>query len=116
MNNKIEITLAFASTVLTLLALLLSAAVKRATRLKIAGTEIEIHEIQTTTDPTENSRLREAKLELKRQESIARWNGRADGSLVFGQYIIGGVLASSFIQQSLSPQLIGVLGVLVLLS
>jgi len=110
---SIEIIAAVASFLLTLLALFLSVAVKRATRLKIGGVELNLH---PAADPTEDSRLSEAKRELERQESIARWNGRADGSLVFGQYIIGGVLASSFVQQSLSPQVIGVLGVLVLLS
>jgi hypothetical protein len=38
------------------------------------------------------------------------------GLLIIGQYIVGGLLASSFVQQSLSPALVGALGVLVLLS
>ena len=41
------------------------------------------------------------------------WSARF---LTFGQYIIGGVLASSFVQQKTSPQVIGVFGVLVLLA
>ena len=36
--------------------------------------------------------------------------------LTIGQYIIGGLLASSFVQQSLRPDLVGVLGLLVLIS
>lgn len=110
---SIEIIAAVASGLATLLAAILSVAVKRATRLKFSGVEIQFH---PTADPTEDSRLSEARRELERQESIARWNARADGSLVFGQYIIGGVLASSFVQQSLLAHVIGILGVLVLLS
>ena len=36
--------------------------------------------------------------------------------LTFGQYIIGGLLASSFVQNSVPAEVIGILGVLVLLS
>jgi hypothetical protein len=53
---------------------------------------------------------------LAKKEGAAKaslWSAR---SLTFGQYVIGGVLASSFIQQKTSPQIIGVLGILVLLA
>jgi len=61
-------------------------------------------------------RLGEAKLEVERQDGIAWRNQLASSLLTFGQYIIGGALASSFIQDSLSKPIIGTLGVLVLLS
>ena len=71
---------------------------------------------KTTDDPNKESRLNEVRDELERQDNIAKWNSRADGLLIFGQYIIGGVLASSFVQQSLSGSTIGFLGILVLFS
>ncbi|MEN3370707.1 MAG: hypothetical protein V7609_2850 [Verrucomicrobiota bacterium] len=37
-------------------------------------------------------------------------------SLTFSQYVIGGVLASSFVQTQLSKEVVGFLGVLVLVS
>jgi hypothetical protein len=45
--------------------------------------------------------------------TIARWSSH---SLTVAQYVIGGVLASSFIQESLSPKLVGGMGVLVLIA
>jgi hypothetical protein len=46
-------------------------------------------------------------------ERTNRWSGHL---LTFGQYVIGGVLASSFVQQALTPAAVGFLGVLVLLA
>ncbi len=62
------------------------------------------------------ARMEEARVLLAKKEGAARaslWSAR---SLTFGQYVIGGVLASSFVQQKTSPQIIGVLGILVLLA
>lgn len=78
-----------------------------------SGVEITF---EATEDPENDSRLPQIRDALMWQESIAKWNGRASGSLVFGQYIIGGVLASSFVQESLTAQIVGLLGVLVLMS
>ena len=62
------------------------------------------------------SRLVDVKAVLEQQGKIERWSRRANGSLQFGQYIIGGVLATSLVQASLSPGIVSLLGVLVLVS
>ncbi len=62
------------------------------------------------------TRLEEAEREKDDQENIERVNTCSANLLTFGQYIVGGVLASSFVQQSLTPNIIGLLGLLVLLS
>jgi len=67
-------------------------------------------------DPETQTRVREARTVLARQENIAEWNRRADSLLTFSQYIVGGVLASSFLQSALAPELIGFLGIVVLAS
>jgi hypothetical protein len=72
--------------------------------------------VEETRDPEKDSRLPELRHELSRQKAMARWSGRAAASLTVGQYIVGGVLASSFIQQALSAHIIGLLGLLVILS
>jgi hypothetical protein len=61
-------------------------------------------------------RLEEARERLSHQMSARRVNGWIAGLLAFGQFVIGGLLASSFIQQTLSRDWIGGLGVLVLIS
>lgn len=69
-------------------------------------------------DPLEPAleRLRDARAALDRQKTIARTNKRMSIFLITGQYIVGGLLASSFIQQSLAKETVGALGVVVLLS
>ncbi len=67
-------------------------------------------------DSKNETRLEEARHVLRRQETSARWNKWSMHSLVFGQYVVGGVLATSFIQAALSKETVGVLGVLVLVS
>lgn len=76
--------------------------------------KIEIAKLKPS--PEKDSRLLEAKDELKRQESITKWQGNAATSLIFSQYIIGGVLATSFIQETLDSSIVGFLGLLVLVS
>jgi hypothetical protein len=61
-------------------------------------------------------RLQEAKDERSTQRGTAKMYAWSAHLLTFGQYIIGGVLASSFVQQTLSANIIGLFGVLVLLS
>ena len=79
--------------------------------------ESSLREIESlSSSPEKDSRVLEAKEELKRQESISRWQGRAATSLTFSQYIIGGVLATSFIQENLNQDMVGLLGLLVLVS
>jgi hypothetical protein len=53
---------------------------------------------------------------LLQQERVARWAGRANGLLIFGQVVIGGVLATSFVQSQIDQELIGLFGLLVLVS
>lgn len=63
-----------------------------------------------------DSRLSEARSALRRQEGISIWNRRTMNALTFSQYIIGGVLASSFVQTQLTKETVGLLGVLVLVA
>jgi hypothetical protein len=59
-------------------------------------------------------RINEANQALNGQKSVAWWSSFASVLLTVGQYIVGGLLASSFVQNSLTPRLIGVLGLIVL--
>ena len=61
-------------------------------------------------------RIEEARVLRRQKRSNAKWSRFTAHSLTFAQYVIGGVLASSFIQQKTSPQIIGALGVLVLIA
>jgi hypothetical protein len=67
-------------------------------------------------DYERDTRLSQARSVLKRQESSAKWNKWIGHSLTFGQYVVGGILATSFVQASLSKEAVGFLGVLVLVS
>ncbi len=96
---------------------MVSVIAKRLFSIKVGGLEIAFdRDFKPTANLEKDSRLIEARELLQRQESSAKWNSRAAGSLVFGQYVVGGVLATSFVQQSLSTQTVGLLGVLVLIS
>jgi hypothetical protein len=61
-------------------------------------------------------RLDEAKEAMEDQTGSAKTSKISDTLLTVGQYVIGGVLASSFVQESLSPKSVGLLGVLVLVA
>ncbi len=61
-------------------------------------------------------RLNEGRRTLKKLEREAFISNSSNTLLIVGQYVVGGTLASSFIQQSLSPQIIGSLGVVVLVA
>lgn len=52
----------------------------------------------------------------ERQDFIARWSRRVNWFLTFSQFIVGGVLASSFVQKQLDADAVGSLGLLVLIS
>lgn len=67
-------------------------------------------------DFEDHSRLDEIRTLQIRYQRQARRNALSFNLLVFGQYIIGALLASNFIQESVNPKYIGILGVLVLLS
>lgn len=62
------------------------------------------------------ARIEEAKRALRNEVSSAKWSRISSNSLTVGQYIIGGLLASSFVQEALSRKLVGSLGLLVLLA
>jgi hypothetical protein len=62
------------------------------------------------------ARLKEAEFSQKEQQRESKSSKTTSTLLVIGQYIIGGVLASSFIQESLTPKLVGCLGVVVLIA
>jgi hypothetical protein len=76
------------------------------------------HGRESRVDPLQpaRQRLKDAKDALSRQKSLATTNRWMSALLTIGQYIIGGLLASSFVQESLTRQTVGILGVLVLLS
>lgn len=61
-------------------------------------------------------RLAEAQVSRDTQTRRARISAWASNLLSIAQYVIGGVLASSFIQESLTPKWVGGLGVLVLIA
>jgi hypothetical protein len=61
-------------------------------------------------------RIREAAASREQQLSIQKWSKIAAHLLTIAQYIIGGVLASSFVQESLTPKWVGALGVVVLIA
>ena len=58
-------------------------------------------------------RLKEVRSEIARVHSLERWNLFSSRSLLFAQYVVGGLLATSFVQESLSSQIIGLLGLVV---
>lgn len=78
------------------------------------GNEVSPH--VETTNWEVDTRLSEARRELERQEEIIRWNHLTINSLTFGQYVIGVVLALSFIENSLPAAAVGFLGILVIVS
>lgn len=81
--------------------------------------EVSIRAIEADEDPLRavvESRLREARQFLQNQNSYAVRNIWAMHSLVFGQYIVGALLASAFLQSFLTPTLVGLLGLLVIVS
>lgn len=62
------------------------------------------------------SRIDEAKKAMAQQKSARRWSTISANLLTVSQYVIGGVLASSFVQEALSTRIVGLLGVLVLIA
>jgi len=61
-------------------------------------------------------RLKEVKASRSEQASTYKLSRLASIALSVGQYIVGGVLASSFVQESLTPKAVGAFGVLVLIA
>jgi len=100
-------------------AIIVGLVTKRLKTITFKGFEIEIKEEGEGGPPRanrSNTRIIEAVEALNRQEQLAKWSQRAGALLSFGQYVVGGVLTTSFIQESLSNKVVGLLGVLVLVS
>jgi hypothetical protein len=73
---------------------------------------------ETSTDIAKKQvrvRLEDIIEERERQESTSKWLGITSTVLTFGQYIIGAILTSSFIQHSLSAGGISGLGLMVII-
>lgn len=85
-------------------------------RLRLKHLGVTVTEDESVPDQVDDIRLDEARTYLYRQESIAKWSCRAAASLTFSQYVVGGILASSLVQNSLSNEITGYLGILVLAS
>lgn len=62
------------------------------------------------------NRMNELKRYLREQENIAKRNKLSGNLLTIGQYIVGGLLATSFIQEQISNVMVGILGLIVLFS
>jgi hypothetical protein len=62
------------------------------------------------------TRLEDARIARAKEQSSAKVSRILSGSLTFAQVVIGGVLASSFVQESLPQKTVGVFGVLVLIA
>ena len=93
----VQIVGALISDLAAITAVIVSVIAKRLFAVKVGGLEISFErDYKPTADLEKDSRLSEARELLQRQESNAKWNNRAAGSLVFGQYVVGGVLATSF--------------------
>ena len=61
-------------------------------------------------------RLNEARRLHNRERSTARWQSFADKALTFSHYVIGAMMATSFVQKSLTPTVIGWMGLIVVAS
>lgn len=61
-----------------------------------------------------DTRLAEARAAFAQQYRIARWNRWAVEALIFGQFIVGGLLTAPLVQQALTATQVGLLGLLVL--
>ena len=110
---NVEIIFVVVGAILTILGGAVSAFSERRTKEpKIARLGLK----EPTDALAKDIRLKELKELFQRQQFVSDLNSWADSSLTFGQYIIGGLLASSFVQESVPKQVIGMLGVLVLLS
>jgi hypothetical protein len=61
-------------------------------------------------------RIDGARTAMLRQVRRAKWGKFSSNSLTFGQYVIGAVMASAFVQKSLSPNIVGIFGIVVLIA
>ncbi|MCB1106075.1 MAG: hypothetical protein H7A44_05980 [Opitutaceae bacterium] len=75
---------------------------------------VVVNEREKVRDYAREIRLPEVKQLLSEEEGRKGLYRAASASLAFGQFVVGGLLASSFIAENLSKSLIGFLGLLVL--
>jgi len=87
--------------------------------------ETPVKDVPKTTQPETldqkrerhlKNRLDEMKAAIQKYEReawVTRWSNNL---LIAGQYVVGGTLASSFTQESLSSQTVGILGLIVLVA
>lgn len=113
MANSLELLAILASVAAGLLGAVFSFLAKGSTDKEDRSASTDF---QATNDLMRDSRLFDLKREFDRNRMIARLSSSAATLLTFSQFVVGGLLASSFIQESLSPNTVGLLGLLVLLS
>jgi hypothetical protein len=68
------------------------------------------------TESILKQRFREARAEMRRQTTLIHVNWWTSHVLRFGQYVVGGILATAFVRDTLTPNIVGLLGVLVLMA
>lgn len=109
---------AIASTLITAVAAVILKRGERVAKVTINETGVGIPDAIETPEERKRRHLRKRMFEVEQaiehytsEASVNRWSNNL---LVGGQYVVGGLLASSFIQQSLPPQLVGVMGLVVL--
>jgi len=120
-SSQIEIVTTMAGVAASLLGVLLSALFyklgRKTEEQKLVLVFNEAQPMRSSAQELEDdTRLSCAREELVRQESSARWNSRSAISLAISQYVVGGTLATSFIQSTLPEQAVGFLGLIVLLA
>ncbi len=105
------------SVIATLLGALLSLFAKHRGRV-FTGTELiaTAYAMEAQRDLREEIRLPEVIQTLKDEENRRSLYRYSSASLVVGQFIIGGVLTTSFVRSALSEEIVGLLGLLVLAS
>ena len=76
----------------------------------------QVREKPVNTEDLIDQRISEVQALERKYTKIRKRYGRAAFLLSFTQYVIGAAIASSFAQQTFAPQMIGTLGLLVLLA
>ena len=73
-------------------------------------------ESQRSGESVFKTRMSQVSAKIKHQVYLVHLNWWASNLLRFSQYVIGGVLATAFVRDNLSPNNVGLLGVLVLMA
>lgn len=124
-NTQIIVALtAIASTIISVLlgafASVLRANITKAEGLRIWQMSVEVQDDVESFEKRKRehlkTRISEVTTSIKkygREATIHKWS---NNSLVFGQYVVGIALTSSFLQETLTPTWIGILGLIVLIT